>query len=79
VPYDEKEQPEIKYDMVGAISKTTRFYGLADFQVLVDPKDEVYKIKSDLLNMDCKRPPPLPLTSEWIERKWSNCKDIESF
>ncbi|GJJ73905.1 general transcription factor 3C polypeptide 5 (transcription factor C subunit 1) [Entomortierella parvispora] len=52
VPYDENEQPEISYEMVGAISKTTRFYGLADYQVLVDPKDEVYKIKSDLLNMN---------------------------
>lgn len=54
VPYDENEQPEIKFEMAGAISKTTRFYGLADYQVLVDPKDEVYKIKSDLLNVNCK-------------------------
>ncbi|KAG0057394.1 tau 95 subunit of transcription factor TFIIIC [Gryganskiella cystojenkinii] len=50
--YDENEQPETQYEMAGVISKTTRFSGLADFQTLVDPKDEIYKVKSDLLNMD---------------------------
>ncbi|KAG9325924.1 hypothetical protein KVV02_005768, partial [Mortierella alpina] len=52
VPYNEDEEPECRFEMVGKIPKTTRFAGLADYQHIVDPKDELSKIKSDIMNME---------------------------
>ncbi|KAF9192720.1 tau 95 subunit of transcription factor TFIIIC [Haplosporangium sp. Z 11] len=52
VPYDENEEPELRFEMVGHIPKTTRFGGLADYQHIVDPRDEFSKIKSDLVNVE---------------------------
>ncbi|KAI8361576.1 hypothetical protein B0O80DRAFT_494118 [Mortierella sp. GBAus27b] len=40
------------FEIVGAIPKTARFSGLADYQHIVDPREEVLKIKNDLVNMD---------------------------
>lgn len=54
VPYKEDEEPEVRYEMIGRIPKTTRFAGLADYQHIVDPRDELSKIKSDIMNMECK-------------------------
>ncbi|KAI7816009.1 RNA polymerase III transcription factor IIIC subunit-domain-containing protein [Gamsiella multidivaricata] len=51
-PYDEDEEPEYRFEMVGAIPKTVRFGGLADYQHIVDPRDELVQIKSDLQNME---------------------------
>ncbi|KAG0205384.1 tau 95 subunit of transcription factor TFIIIC [Mortierella sp. GBA30] len=52
VPYNEDEEPEYRFEMVGKIPKTTRFPGLADYQHIVDPRDEFTKIKSDIINME---------------------------
>ncbi|KAF9956690.1 tau 95 subunit of transcription factor TFIIIC [Mortierella alpina] len=52
VPYKDDEEPEIRFEMVGKIPKTTRFAGLADYQHIVDPKDELSKIKSDIMNIE---------------------------
>ncbi|CAO3563671.1 unnamed protein product [Mortierella alpina] len=52
IPYKEDEEPELKFEMVGRIPKTTRFAGLADYQHIVDPRDELSKIKSDIMNME---------------------------
>ncbi|KAF9429773.1 tau 95 subunit of transcription factor TFIIIC [Podila epigama] len=51
-PLDEEEQPQIHTEFIGAITKTVRFPGLADYQHIVDPNDEIYKLKSDLKNMN---------------------------
>ncbi|KAF9170232.1 tau 95 subunit of transcription factor TFIIIC [Mortierella sp. AD010] len=50
VPYD--KDVEYRFEVVGAIPKTVRFSGLADYQHIVDPKDEIVRIKSDLQNME---------------------------
>ncbi|KAI8349032.1 transcription factor IIIC, subunit 5 [Mortierella sp. GBAus27b] len=52
IPYDENETPQLSFEIVGAIPKTARFSGLADYQHIVDPREEVLKIKNDLVNMD---------------------------
>ncbi|KAF9436846.1 tau 95 subunit of transcription factor TFIIIC, partial [Entomortierella beljakovae] len=52
VPYEENEYSEINFKVVGSIPKTTRFSGLADYQHIVDPKDEIVRIKTDLQNID---------------------------
>lgn len=48
------EEPQMQYEYLGAIAKTVRFSGLADYQHIVDPNDEIYKVKSDLVHMNCK-------------------------
>lgn len=50
----EDEEPQMQYEYLGAIAKTVRFSGLADYQHIVDPNDEIYKVKSDLVHMNCK-------------------------
>ncbi|KAG0018491.1 tau 95 subunit of transcription factor TFIIIC [Entomortierella chlamydospora] len=50
VPYD--KDVEYRFEVLGAIPKTVRFSGLADYQHIVDPKDEIVRIKSDLQNME---------------------------
>ncbi|KAK3846233.1 MAG: RNA polymerase III transcription factor IIIC subunit-domain-containing protein [Linnemannia gamsii] len=52
IPYNEDEEPEYKFEMVGRIPRTVRFPGLADYQHIVDPKDEFVRIKNDLRNVD---------------------------
>ncbi|KAG0073322.1 tau 95 subunit of transcription factor TFIIIC [Linnemannia elongata] len=52
IPYDENEDPEFKFEMVGRIPRTVRFPGLADYQHIVDPKDEFVRIKNDLKNIN---------------------------
>ncbi|KAF9110602.1 tau 95 subunit of transcription factor TFIIIC [Mortierella sp. AM989] len=52
VPYDIEEAPEYKFEMVGMIPKTARFSGLADYQHIVDPRDEIVRVKQDLQNME---------------------------
>ncbi|KAF9084343.1 tau 95 subunit of transcription factor TFIIIC [Mortierella sp. GBA35] len=52
IPYYEDEEPEYKFEMVGKIVRTVRFPGLADYQHIVDPKDEFVRIKNDLRNID---------------------------
>ncbi|KAF8940721.1 tau 95 subunit of transcription factor TFIIIC [Dissophora ornata] len=52
IPYNEDKEPEYHFEMVGAIPKTARFSGLADYQHLVDPKDELVQIKTDLMNIE---------------------------
>ncbi|KAG0006884.1 tau 95 subunit of transcription factor TFIIIC [Modicella reniformis] len=52
IPYDEAEEPQLSFEVVGTIPKTARFSGLADFQHIMDPGDELVKIKNDLMNMD---------------------------
>ncbi|KAG0321521.1 tau 95 subunit of transcription factor TFIIIC [Dissophora globulifera] len=52
VPYDEDEEPEIHFEMIGMIPKTERFSGLADYQHIVDPKDTLVQVKSDLMNIN---------------------------
>ncbi|KAF9896888.1 tau 95 subunit of transcription factor TFIIIC, partial [Lobosporangium transversale] len=52
VPYNEDEEPEYSFEIVGSIPKTTRFAGLADFQHIVDPRDPIVQIKSDLQNVE---------------------------
>ncbi|KAF9135884.1 tau 95 subunit of transcription factor TFIIIC [Mortierella sp. 14UC] len=52
IPYNEDEEPEYKIEMVGRIPRTVRFPGLADYQHIVDPKDEFVRIKNDLRNID---------------------------
>ncbi|KAF9933606.1 tau 95 subunit of transcription factor TFIIIC [Linnemannia zychae] len=52
IPYNEDEEPEYKVEMVGRIPRTVRFPGLADYQHIVDPKDEFVQIKNDLKNLD---------------------------
>ncbi|KAK3828879.1 MAG: RNA polymerase III transcription factor IIIC subunit-domain-containing protein [Benniella sp.] len=51
VPYNEDE-PQLTFEVVGTIPKTTRFSGLADYQQIVDPGEELVRIKNDLVNMD---------------------------
>ncbi|KAF9318807.1 tau 95 subunit of transcription factor TFIIIC [Podila horticola] len=48
----EDEEPQMQYEYLGAIAKTVRFSGLADYQHIVDPNDEIYKVKSDLVHMN---------------------------
>ncbi|KAF9397459.1 General transcription factor 3C polypeptide 5 [Mortierella sp. AD011] len=55
VPYD--KDVEYRFEVVGAIPKTVRFSGLADYQHIVDPKDEIVRIKSDLQNMEYNTDP----------------------
>ncbi|KAF9349019.1 tau 95 subunit of transcription factor TFIIIC [Mortierella sp. AD094] len=50
IPYD--KDAEYRFEVLGAIPKTVRFSGLADYQHIVDPKDEIVRIKSDLQNME---------------------------
>ncbi|KAG0301575.1 tau 95 subunit of transcription factor TFIIIC [Linnemannia gamsii] len=52
IPYNENEDPEYKFEMVGRIPRTVRFPGLADYQHIVDPKDEFVRIKNDLRNIN---------------------------
>ncbi|KAF8978960.1 tau 95 subunit of transcription factor TFIIIC [Entomortierella lignicola] len=57
VPYEKNEKPEYKFEVMGAIPKTVRFTGLADYQHIVDPRDEIVQIKSDLQNMEYNTDP----------------------
>jgi hypothetical protein len=53
IPYNEDAEPQLTFEIVGTIPKTTRFSGLADYQQIVDPGEELVRIKNDLVNMDC--------------------------
>ncbi|KAG0346699.1 tau 95 subunit of transcription factor TFIIIC [Podila humilis] len=49
---NDENTSQVYYEFLGAISKTVRFAGLADYQHIVDPADEIYQVKSDVMNMN---------------------------
>jgi general transcription factor 3C polypeptide 5 (transcription factor C subunit 1) len=51
-----KRTGEIKvdYEILGIATRTFRFRALADYQVLVDPQDPIYKLKEDLENWNSR-------------------------
>ncbi|KAF9584189.1 tau 95 subunit of transcription factor TFIIIC [Lunasporangiospora selenospora] len=70
VLYDEDEAPEVTFEMIGMVPKTTRFSGLADYQHIVDPRDELAKIKRDLIDINYE---------ELISIKVDNLNPVEDY
>ncbi|KAI1314320.1 hypothetical protein EDD11_002304 [Mortierella claussenii] len=50
--YNEDEEPELQFEIVGSIPRTARFSGLADYQHIMDPRDPIFQVKKDLQNME---------------------------